>query len=1038
MAVSSLLTRPKPHRKVKKPSPFSHLHSEIQQLRQEFSEDLTESVSFPSEIRVFLTPPMDGMIYCSLELGIRVKNAYPAQPPDFFIEKTVNIPPDQLDSLMKNIENEANSRAKSSTPSLFHICGLVQEFLQRVNVGETLKRQSLQGNSVRKFSTDFSGKGEKWEIPRFGGKLIYSKAENLPSTRQLVNSQSRLLTEFSHMAKIGEGGGGSVFKAFDRLEEKYYAIKCIRLSHRSQAKIDRLMREVALLSELYHPHIVRYYYSWMEQNALTDSESEEMDEEQDDSESRSSSSFSSSRSEISQNLLFESSSSDKSDPKSSNSDDFPVQTKREERRLYIKMEYCEGATLRDVLDSESALETCEKWRLFREILEALSYIHGKSLIHRDLKPANVFLNSAKSVKIGDFGLATTRRRPHSNPETDDECSSPNSKGVGTLYYMSNEQEHGHILTEKTDLYSLGVIFFEMWREYKSTMQREKEFRQLRLEMRLPEDFLASAPGNVIEILRKLLSNDPKNRPKAREMLFSELLPHRFESQLVSEVIKTVLQPKSSERKWVLDALFRQKNSEEETELRFGGQEGQGGRRLVKLRSLVQNSVISRFQTVFESFGAINISSPLVSPYYDHVKIALDHSPTPLRPSCLLRPSTVTYIETTGVLISLPNTSLLPWTRLISRKNLGGVIKRYSFSPIFTPRDSQEPHQTLEATFDICCEEKITSKSVIEAEVIKATFEALQCLSSELPSYDIYLNSSKVVDLLLIWLEIPRNLRLNVVQILSEMQRKKWPVVKSKLEKIGLTTEKADKIGGIMRQKGDIRMIQDHLRLKMGKKDYSLLNNDMQGLEQVISACVVLKVPQERVKVDLSLLYPGLLCHSGLVFQAITREKGEVLAVGGRYDNLIDHFEYPDKAHNMFDTRPVRMTGVGVCLSITPLIDRVLSLYTQSHTSPICLLGPSVCVISTGTDEARLIRERAAYCASLWKSGISALYFYTEVSLDTAVEYCHRYRVRFLVNIRLQTDISLANYTDFLTKKHHERTLSRIDLVRSLLHELKQT
>ncbi|XP_042202280.1 eIF-2-alpha kinase GCN2 [Callorhinchus milii] len=77
--------------------------------------------------------------------------------------------------------------------------------------------------------------------------------------------------------------------------------------------------------------------------------------------------------------------------------------------LFIQMEYCERSTLRDTIDKGLHMETDRMWRLFREILDGLAYIHEQGMIHRDLKPVNIFLDSSDSVKIGDFGLATDHR-----------------------------------------------------------------------------------------------------------------------------------------------------------------------------------------------------------------------------------------------------------------------------------------------------------------------------------------------------------------------------------------------------------------------------------------------------------------------------------------------------------------------------------------------------------------------------------------------------------------------------------------------------
>ncbi len=68
------------------------------------------------------------------------------------------------------------------------------------------------------------------------------------------------------------------------------------------------------------------------------------------------------------------------------------------------MEYCEGETLKTLIDKKSMTDE-DKWRIFCQITESLSYIHSIGLIHRDLKPLNIFLDIDNKVKLGDFGLA---------------------------------------------------------------------------------------------------------------------------------------------------------------------------------------------------------------------------------------------------------------------------------------------------------------------------------------------------------------------------------------------------------------------------------------------------------------------------------------------------------------------------------------------------------------------------------------------------------------------------------------------------------
>lgn len=124
------------------------------------------------------------------------------------------------------------------------------------------------------------------------------------------------------------------------------------------------------------------------------------------------------------------------------------------------MEYCEGLTLQHLLmNVEINLSKDEKTKMIKQILEALSYIHEQNLIHRDLKPSNIFLDKNFIVKLGDFGLATTKEKKE-NFEDNKSLSRDISKdyfrtmsgGVGTPLYASPEQK-------KAGKYNEKVFFF---------------------------------------------------------------------------------------------------------------------------------------------------------------------------------------------------------------------------------------------------------------------------------------------------------------------------------------------------------------------------------------------------------------------------------------------------------------------------------------------------------------------------------------------------------------------------------------------------
>lgn len=126
------------------------------------------------------------------------------------------------------------------------------------------------------------------------------------------------------------------------------------------------------------------------------------------------------------------------------------------------------------------------WRLFREIIEGLEHIHKQNMIHRDLKPMNIFLDSRDQVKIGDFGLATTNYMALQNND-------PHSGRVGTALYVAPEMmSERPTYNQKVDIYSLGIIFFEMISNFDTGMERIKTITDLRSkDIIIPDNLLSN-------------------------------------------------------------------------------------------------------------------------------------------------------------------------------------------------------------------------------------------------------------------------------------------------------------------------------------------------------------------------------------------------------------------------------------------------------------------------------------------------------------------------------------------------------------------
>ena len=199
---------------------------------------------------------------------------------------------------------------------------------------------------------------------------------------------------------------------------------------------------------------------------------------------------------------------------------------------FLTMQLIEGQAL-DSAIPEGGLPVDRILDIASALADALAAAHDKGIVHRDLKPANVMITSDGRVKVLDFGLAKELRE--ADPMDVTLTSSPHTEvGVvmGTPAYMSPEQVVGGAIDHRTDIFSLGVLLYEMVtgrRPFQGRSSAETTSAILRDTPAAVTDVRADVPGDLARIIRRCLEKDPRHRIQTARDVANELKELRAES-----------------------------------------------------------------------------------------------------------------------------------------------------------------------------------------------------------------------------------------------------------------------------------------------------------------------------------------------------------------------------------------------------------------------------------------------------------------------------------------------------------------------------
>lgn len=194
-------------------------------------------------------------------------------------------------------------------------------------------------------------------------------------------------------------------------------------------------------------------------------------------------------------------------------------------RPVIVMELLEGETLRDIL-RRGPLPISEVIDIGINIAIALEVAHAKGIIHRDIKPGNIMVQG-RQIKLLDFGLAKSRDRDTLEQESDDAAY------AGTTQFMSPEQTRGEQVDARSDLFSLGVVLYEMTTGHRPFVRQTgmATMEAIRtVHPASPRSLNPETPEGLEVIIAKLLEKDPANRYQSAAELHSDLEALRLSRQ----------------------------------------------------------------------------------------------------------------------------------------------------------------------------------------------------------------------------------------------------------------------------------------------------------------------------------------------------------------------------------------------------------------------------------------------------------------------------------------------------------------------------
>uniref|UniRef100_A0A915AH84 non-specific serine/threonine protein kinase n=1 Tax=Parascaris univalens TaxID=6257 RepID=A0A915AH84_PARUN len=672
------------------------------------------------------------------------------------------------------------------------------------------------------------------------------------------------------------------------------------------------------------------------------------------------------------------------------------------RILFIQMEYCEKSTLRILIDSGKLLGNQRSiWRIFRETLQGLQYIHQEGMIHRDIKPMNILIDGNDRIKIGDFGLATRDflvRKSASNGASDGGQSNI-TKDIGTALYIAPEllstSADTSDFTTKIDVYSVGIVLFEMfYRPLLPGMERITVITALRNSSIFPNDFASEVPEAhrkaAKELIVMMLKRAPEQRPSVQNLLDSERVPivEIEESHFQKMFCQAVRKRGGRMHQWMIDRMLAEPLPPAADFLYDQAVCSADRLSLPRLRAI--EYICEELSRLCALHAFIPFATHSVAPY----------SSQSVKRCAKSKLRTCRFIDENGITVALPFDLRRTFVRYCVRNGLNR-LKRYAYGKVFSHSDALGGIHPVERNeFAVDSIGACASSSTLTADVLCVVIEAacrLEAISSR--KWQLVIGHKSLITAAAMYIGFGDNDAvikiLNVLYSISTANKVLSREQKVERLRVGgeMSFNQANSLLNILEgEDRSLEGLRERTRPLMRARSDAVSELVKTAITDITSTVHILNLltgeKSERLVFDGSLCYRPQTFASGIIFQLQVllphkqSTRPVIVCTGGRYDEMLK-----EERHVQDPRPPIPLCAVGCGL----LVDVIAHL--QCSDSPDCKSAwCSALVCSTSNS---LLKEKALLVRRLWQRGVSADFLHDpveSVQLNQLIEHCEEKKI----------------------------------------------